>query len=222
LYDVIYILEGDIFRKGHLMDNLVFRHTPLYRFLALCNGAKTEQRKRILDCGAGGAMPPLSLFSEYGFETVGIEFDNNQVDLANAFGESRDQDLDVRLGDMTNLPFEDASFDFVYSYNSVFHMKKDQIKVAVNEMKRVLKPGGFMFVNFLSTDDFRCGEGPHLGDHQYEQMDDEPVIHSYFEYDEGEDYIGDMTFVMKERRVIERIYEGERIKQGFIDYIVRK
>ena len=31
-----------------------------------------------------------------------------------------------------------------------------------------------------------------------------------------------MKFILKERRIIERIYEGNRIKQGFIDYIVKK
>ncbi len=66
------------------------------------------------------------------------------------------------------------------------------------------------------------GEGPHLGANQYEQMDDEPVIHSYYEYDEADVMFDDMIFITKERRVIERIYEGKRIKQGFIDYIYRK
>ena len=84
-------------------------------------------------------------------------------------------------------------------------MKKDQIKISIDEMKRVLKDDGLMFVNFLSVDDFRCGEGPHLGDNQYEQMDDEPVIHSYFDYDEAEKYFEEMKFVLKERRIIERI-----------------
>lgn len=130
--------------------------------------------------------------------------------------------LGIVKGDMTELKFDDDSFDFVYSYNSVFHMKKVQIAQAINEMKRVLKPNGLLFLNFLSIDDFRCGEGPNLGNHQYEQMDDEPVIHSYFTYDEAEQYFDDMEFVVKERRIIERIYEGERIKQGFIDYITRK
>jgi ubiquinone/menaquinone biosynthesis C-methylase UbiE len=101
-------------------------------------------------------------------------------------------------------------------------MKKDAIQKALDEMKRVLKPGGLLFVNVLSIDDFRCGEGPDLGNNQYEQMDDEPVIHAYFEYDEADEYLKDMTFVLKERRIIERIYEGKRIRQGFIDYIVRK
>ena len=74
----------------------------------------------------------------------------------------------------------------------------------------------------MSIDDFRFGEGPHLGKNQYEQMDDEPVIHSYFDYDEADKYFEDMQFILKERRVVERVFEGEKIKQGFIDYIFRK
>ena len=202
------------------MNSTVFKHTPLYRFLEYCNNELTD--KEILDCGAGGQMPPLSLFNMHGYKTSGIDFDPQQVKKANAYGLKNNQSLNVIVGDMTCLPYEDHSFDFVYSYNSIFHMKKDQIQIAISEMKRVLKPNGLMFVNFLSVDDFRCGEGPHLGDNQYEQMDDEPVIHSYFDFDEAEVYFTDMTFVTKERRIIERIYEGNRIKQGFIDYILRK
>lgn len=206
----------------------MYKQTPLYKFLEYC-----EQEKRvddvqastqftILDCGAGGDMPPLGLFSSHGYRTTGIEFDEKQIKKAEHFASKIDQVLGIVKGDMTQLGFEDDSFDFVYSYNSVFHMKKDQIAQAISEMKRVLKPNGLLFVNFLSVDDFRCGEGPDLGNHQYEQMDDEPVIHSYFNYDEAETYLSDMAFVVKERRVIERIFEGERIKQGFIDYIMRK
>jgi len=199
----------------------VFRQTPLYRFLDYCNNEISDSKK-ILDCGAGGQMPPLSLFHSHGYETTGIDLDKKQVEKANAYGLFSNQLLNIIKGDMTKLDFEDNSFDFVYSYNSIFHMKKKDIKVAIDEMIRVLKPGGLMFVNFLSVDDFRCGEGPHLGDNQYEQMDDEPVIHSYFEYDEAEAYFKNLDFVLKERRIIERLYEGQRIKQGFIDYILRK
>lgn len=201
--------------------NKIFKHTPLYRFLEHCNVENTKHKK-ILDCGAGGMTPPLSLFRSYGYETTGVDLEVKQVDLANEYGVENGQTLNVIQGDMTKLPFEDNSFDFVYSYNSVFHMMKVDIKTALNEMKRVLKPNGLMFVNFLSVDDFRCGEGPHLGEHQYEQRDDTPVIHSYFEVDEPEHYLEELEFVLKERRVIERLYQGEKIKQGFLDYIVRK
>lgn len=205
-----------------MKDNMIFKQTPLYRFLEYCENERTNENASILDCGAGGDMPPLSLFKSYGYKTHGIDFDLIQVDRANQFAQKLNQDLMIEFGDMTALKFEDNCFDYVYSYNSVFHMKKSQIKLAIEEMKRVLKPNGLLFVNFLSVDDFRCGQGPHLGDNQYEQMDDEPVIHSYFDIDECEPYFTDMAFVLKERRVIERLYQGDRIKQGFLDYIVRK
>ena len=69
-----------------------------------------------------------------------------------------------------------------------------------------------MFVNLLSVDDETCGEGKDLGDHQYEQMEDGPVIHSFFEYDEADEYLTNLEFVMKERRILERIFENRRIK----------
>lgn len=198
----------------------IFKQIPLYRFLMVCN--EESEEKTILDCGAGGDCPPLSLFGEYGYNTTGIEFNEKQIQLAEEYGKLQNQSLGIQFGDMRKLPFSDESFGNVYSYNSIFHMKKVDIEKAITEMKRVLKPNGFMFVNFLSTDDFRCGEGPCVGDNEYEQMDDEPVIHSYFRHTEPDKYFEDMNLLYKEVRVLERIYQGKLIKQGFVDYILRK
>lgn len=203
------------------MKRIVYKQVPLYRFLDLCL-EENQMTNRILDCGAGGATPPLGLFKMHGFDTYGIDIDLESVQKANAYGNEHGMVLNIHEGDMTRLPMEDDTFDFAYSYNSIFHMKKNEIKRAIAELKRVLKPGGLLFVNFLSVDDFRCGEGPDLGNNQYEQMDDTPVIHSYFEYDEADIYFSDMTMLIKERRVLNRIYEGNMIEQGFIDYILRK
>ena len=51
-------------------------------------------------------------------------------------------ELPMRIGDMRSLPFEDNYFGYVYSWNTIFHMTKLDIKKGVNEMIRVLKPGG--------------------------------------------------------------------------------
>ena len=205
-----------------MKNNIIFKQTPLYRFLEYCQNENKTERSSVLDCGAGGNLTPLSLVWSHGMATYGIDFDEKQVERAKLFAYEMNQSLNIEFGDMTKLKFDNESFDFVYSYNSIFHMKKNEIKIALEEMKRVLKPNGLLFVNFLSIDDFRCGEGLHLGDNQYEQMDDEPVIHSYFGLDECDQYFEDMEFILKERRIIERIFEGDKVKQGFIDYIMRK
>lgn len=199
----------------------LFKQIPLYRFLALCNESGME--KTILDCGAGGDSPPLSLFASYGYTTRGIEMNVEQIKRANQFAAERGQDLNIQRGDMRQLPIDDESMSFVYSYNSIFHMRKSDVNKAINEMKRVLKPNGLLFVNFLTLKDFRVGDGVDLGDNQYEQMeDDELVIHSYYDYNEVDPMFNDMQLIYKEDRVLERKFEGEWIRQGFIDYIYKK
>jgi ubiquinone/menaquinone biosynthesis C-methylase UbiE len=48
------------------------------------------------------------------------------------------------LSDAENLPFADASFDFVYSWGVIHHT--EDVPRAASEIMRVLKPGGEMCV----------------------------------------------------------------------------
>jgi ubiquinone/menaquinone biosynthesis C-methylase UbiE len=199
----------------------IFKQIPLYRFLAFCNDVNLD--KVVLDCGAGGECPPLSLFFEYGYTTIGIDSNIGQIEMAEIYAKSKGQDLNIMQGDMRRLSFESESISFVYSYNSVFHMTKTDVEKSIIEMKRVLIPGGLLFVNFLTTKDFRCGQGAVVGENQFEQFDDGfPVIHSYYEENEPEQLFNYMYTLYKEDRVMERIYQSERIRQGFVDYILRK
>ena len=186
-----------------------------------CNETKLD--KEILDCGAGGNQPPLSLFYENGYRTHGIEFDANQLNKALIYAKKKGQELNIEHGDMRHLNINDQTLNFVYSYNSIFHMKKAEVRKSISELKRVLKPSGLFFVNFLTTNDHRCGLGKQVGDNQYEQMDDnKPVIHSYFEQNESDCFFNDMVVLYKEDRTLERIIGGEKIRQGFVDYILQK
>lgn len=197
------------------------KQTQLYRFLDYCN--KSELEKVVLDCGAGGDYPPLALFSEYGYKTYGIEISDSQIRKSENFCSQNGLELNIRKGDIRKLPLEDESISFIYSYNSIFHMKKIDIQDSVNEIKRMLKPEGIACINFLSVYDGWYGEGEKLGEDEFLQTErGEKVIHSYFHIDEAEGYFDDMNILFKENRILESIYEGEKIKQGYIDYIVQK
>ncbi|WP_082650925.1 class I SAM-dependent methyltransferase [Paenibacillus etheri] len=104
----------------------LFKQIPLYRFLELCNESGME--KSILDCGAGGDTPPLSLFANYGYATYGIEMNVEQMNRANQFATDRGQNLNIQQGDMRQLAISDESMSFVYSYNSIFHMTDCNMK----------------------------------------------------------------------------------------------
>ncbi|WP_238905028.1 class I SAM-dependent methyltransferase [Clostridium sp. YIM B02506] len=201
--------------------NVILKQPQLYRFLSYCN--ESDLDKEVLDCGAGGDLPPLSLFSEHGYKTYGLEISDDQLHKSNEFSKKHGINLNISKGDMRSLPFEDESISFIYSYNSIFHMTKKDIEASINEIKRVLKPGGLCCLNFLSINDEWYGDGKELGKNEFLQIErGEEVIHTYYEVNEGEGHFKDMTILYKEDRVIERLYEGEMIKQAYIDYIVKK
>jgi ubiquinone/menaquinone biosynthesis C-methylase UbiE len=71
-------------------------------------------------------------------------------------------------GTCEDLPYPDASFDLVLSRGSVEHIKGGYRK-ALDEVWRVLKPGGIFFVN---PGLFYSSYGSHLG-----EFSDEPHLH---------------------------------------------
>lgn len=143
----------------------VFRQTPIYRYLDYCN--KSDLEKTVLDCGAGGNCPPLALFSDFGYKTYGIEIKDSQIEAAREFAKEHNVEINISKGDMRKLPFDDESISFIYSFNTIFHMTKEDITNTIKEIKRVLKPGGICFINFLSIYDERYGIGDKVGEGQF-------------------------------------------------------
>ena len=148
---------------------MVYRQTALYKFLDYCN--KSNLEKMVLDCGAGGDMPPLGMFYSEGYKTVGIEMDDNQIALSNFFEKENDMKLNIINGDMRKLPFKDGEIPFIYSYGSIFHMSKKDIKNTIKEFKRVLKKNGLCYMNFLSIEDCRYGDGAMVGKGEFIQKE---------------------------------------------------
>ena len=139
------------------MGNVILRTNaiPVYGFLSVINAQhppdETRERGRILDCGAGGSVPPLALFHRHGFETWGIDVSEEQLDRARQFCVQQEIDVHLRAGDMRQLPFDDESFDYVFEHYSMLHLSKGDTARAIGEMYRVLKPKGLCFLGFMST-----------------------------------------------------------------------
>lgn len=202
--------------------NTVFRQNQLYTFLLYCNDV--DLNKEVLDCGAGGNIPPLAIFSEQGYKTYGIDISLEQINRAKKFEEKNNLNLGIKQGDMRSLPFEDESISFIYSYNSIFHMKKEKIRMVIKEIHRVLPLGGLAFINFASTNDWRSTIGECVGPGEYLQEENgQKILHSYFEENEAEKYFEGFKVIYKENRIREGYANAEtKITLGFIDYIVEK
>jgi SAM-dependent methyltransferase len=203
----------------------ISRATPLYEFLRLCNNTNLE--RKVLDCGAGGLNPPLYLFCQYGYETFGIDTNKYAIKNAENFCKKNnlDVDLNIRLGDMRNIDFDDSSFPFVYSYNTIMHLsKKDMIK-AMKEIERVLRPNGLCYVNFASEESELGDRGEKVGDGEYllPVGENETALHSFHTDNEADNYFTNFELVHKDKSLIHRYEKGElRFILGEINYIGRK
>ena len=83
-------------------DRIPIVAAALYTFLTYCQDSPLD--RVVLDCGAGGATPPLAMFRAHGFRTHGIEISARQLALARRFCQERDLELNLIHGDMRDLP----------------------------------------------------------------------------------------------------------------------
>jgi ubiquinone/menaquinone biosynthesis C-methylase UbiE len=189
--------------------------TPLYEFLRQCNASPLA--KKILDCGAGGAHPPLSLFYHHGYKTYGIEIAEGPLALAQGFCAEKNMSLNIVRGDMRRIPFPSEEFSFVYSYNAIDFMTKSDIAVSMDEIERVLRPDGLCYLNFLSVDDREswhpfCETSPAM-----ELLKSERFAH--YEDNEADGYFNAFDILRKVKRRVDKVYEGKRLQQADIEYI---
>lgn len=163
-----------------------------------------------MDCGAGGSGPPLALFKEYGYETHGIDISKDAIKSSKEFSKKHNMKLNIVEGDMRELPFDDESFSFVFSLNSICHLTKKDTMRAIGEMVRVLKPGGYLLVDFMSTESsYYAGStlGQEVGVGEFQYIDDDgcAVLHSFHSEGEPEQYFAGMKIVQKVKTVTENL-----------------
>lgn len=94
---------------------------------------------KLLDvaCGAGQLTIPAA---QAGIEVTGLDLAQNLVDAANERAQKEGLNCRILQGDAEDLPFPDASFDFVMSlFGSMFAPRPELV---ASEMLRVCRPGG--------------------------------------------------------------------------------
>ena len=103
--------------------------------------------KTALEVGCGGGILTEEI-RKMGFTTTGI--DPSEESLHTASNHAKANGLDIRYdkGSGENLPYSDASFDYVFCCDVLEHVQ-DLPKV-ISEIARVLKPGGVFFYDTLN------------------------------------------------------------------------
>lgn len=100
------------------------------------------QQKDVLEVGCGTGLL-MKEIKESASSIKGIDISEQMLEKA------KERGLDVQQGIAEKLPYDDDTFDLVYSFKVLAHV--ENIKEAMNEMNRVLKPGGFLVAEFYNA-----------------------------------------------------------------------
>ncbi len=126
-------------------DHFWFR--GLRRFVEPILAAAVEEvaDPRILDCGCGTGHN-LALLRRYG-RAAGIDLTWTGLTFARDRGERI-----VAQASAARLPFADATFDAVTSFDVIYALEDAVEAAAIGEMHRVLRPGGHLVINVAAME----------------------------------------------------------------------
>jgi SAM-dependent methyltransferase len=119
-----------------------------------------EKRGRMkfleLGCGIGAN---LWVVAREGFGAHGIDLSPTAVQLCQEMLETWQVEAELRVADMTDLPYENEEFDVIYDVVSLLHLNWAGHLKAWNEVHRCLNDGGRFFSYHLGENSvsFKCG-----------------------------------------------------------------
>lgn len=114
--------------------------------LSIIDGMRPAPGTQVLDigCGAGTISVPLA---SRGLCVKAVDATQEMIALTSRFASDSgvSANVDTKLGDIRHLDFADSTFQVVLAIGVLPWLSEHQL--AVREMARVLRPGGYLLVN---------------------------------------------------------------------------
>lgn len=156
----------------------------------------SQGKKSLLDLGCGLGRHAI-MFAKKGFKVTAVDLSDYAVDHLLKWQDNEGLNVMTKKSDMNHLPFHDQAFDCVWAYHVISHTDTQGFLNTLNEIKRVLKPNGEIYLSLCSksSDAFSSGRFPKVDDqtilktegqgekevpHYYVDMDD--IIHHFKDF----------------------------------------
>lgn len=122
-----------------------------------------EGARSILDLGCGLGRHSI-FFTENGFKVTAVDLSEDAIRLTKERMKEKQVDFLCHVADMVALPFANDAFDRVFSYHVISHQDTAGVQKVIDEITRVLKPGGKVFLTLCSKEHYAFSDSsfPHI------------------------------------------------------------
>jgi ubiquinone/menaquinone biosynthesis C-methylase UbiE len=127
-----------------------FDHKPLDRELLDRFASRVKGKGRACDLGCGPGQVARYLH-EHGLDVMGIDLSPGMVEQAR----QAHPGIEFQQGDMAALPLADESLAGIAAFYSIIHIPRGNVTTVLQELKRVLLPGGVLLLAFHLGDEVR-------------------------------------------------------------------
>jgi SAM-dependent methyltransferase len=116
---------------------------------------ESASRFKLLDLGCGAGRHALFLAAE-GYSVSACDFSHAGIDETKRRTQGRNLTVAVCQCEADQLPFSDNEFDGIVCYGVLYYLPCERYRNAVQEIHRVLKPGGKALIVTRTKEDSRA------------------------------------------------------------------
>ena len=130
----------------HLIKKLEAYPIPALKLPAV----EKNHHKKLLDIGCSWGRWSVAA-ARKGYEVVGIDPSLGAIAAAKRVSEQLQLPIKFIVADARYLPFKKESFDQVFSYSVLQHFSKEDVRLALQEVSRILKENGKSLIQMQNS-----------------------------------------------------------------------
>ena len=173
--------------QGHALSgqNHLDAHFALAQpeYEALLKAVGLQSGWHVLDagCGVGSFLPLMSELVGENSRITAVDLAPENLDIVETkIAPSLACSLETKMANITELPFADDTFDALWCANVCQYLTDEELRTALTECRRVVRPGGLVAIKEFDMAMWYCWPpGPRLIWRLYEAL--AQARHTYFE-----------------------------------------
>ncbi|GIW63517.1 MAG: hypothetical protein KatS3mg091_319 [Patescibacteria group bacterium] len=145
-------------------------HRQLKKEFAKCGFKliKAKNCRSLLDLGCGDGRDSI-YFANKGLKVTAVDFSKSGIEKLKTRQNRIKNRINCILKDIRNINFPENSFVVIYAHLSLHYFDDKTTSKIFDNLYKVLKKGGLIFVKCKSTDDALFGKGKKVGENMYKK-----------------------------------------------------